>query len=224
MTEVDRDEIDREANKHLQECEAGVKTLSNLIDNITGTLNSNIQEHLRGVLVVLYYKLEYVSLIFAKQKKMRYEKALKQANESYHNVKSTITYNNMPQQTIEVNGQLKVDTVIEELHLDESQMKILEQENKILLNELESMIDQARQIEQQVAEISLLQEFFAQKVAEQAEAIEQIKKQTVHGTLNVEKGNKEIEKATKRGWNLTQIVTVMLFILSFMLLFLHWFQ
>jgi len=130
----------------------------------------------------------------------------------------------MPQQTIEVNGQLKVDTVIEELHLDESQMKILEQENKILLNELESMIDQARQIEQQVAEISLLQEFFAQKVAEQAEAIEQIKKQTVHGTLNVEKGNKEIEKATKRGWNLTQIVTVMLFILSFMLLFLHWFQ
>jgi len=129
----------------------------------------------------------------------------------------------MQSTNIDVNIKSR-DMVIDDLHLDENQIKILEQENKILLNELESMIDQARQIEKQIVEVSQLQEFFAQKVAEQAEEIEQIKKQTVHGTLNIEQGNKQIEKATKRGWSLTYIVTVMLYVLSFMLLFLHWFQ
>lgn len=110
----------------------------------------------------------------------------------------------------------------EDLQLDEQERLILEEENKLLQNKLETNVDQARKIEKKVMEISELQQVFALKVAEQIELIDHNYQSVLQAHANVERGNRELQQATRRGVDFRVCVLLFIIVAGFALLFLDW--
>lgn len=71
-------------------------------------------------------------------------------------------------------------------------------------------------------EISELFQLFSEKVAQQTEQIENISSNIIESKIHVDKGVKELTKATKSGVDFRIFVLLFLIICSFSLLFLHW--
>ncbi|XP_062849743.1 syntaxin-18-like [Trichomycterus rosablanca] len=82
--------------------------------------------------------------------------------------------------------------VEDELSAEELQM--FEQENQRLVSEMNSLVDEVRQIEGKVVEISRLQEIFAEKVLQQETEIDNIHQLVVGATENVKEGNEDIRE------------------------------
>jgi syntaxin 18 len=116
----------------------------------------------------------------------------------------------------------EVDDSVEDLKLDEQERLILEEENKLLQNKLETNVDQARKIEKKVMEISELQQVFALKVAEQIELIDHNYQSVLQAHANVERGNRELQQATRRGVDFRVCVLLFIIVAGFSLLFLDW--
>jgi syntaxin 18 len=104
---------------------------------------------------------------------------------------------------------------------DERERQLLEEENASLMNELETLVDQAKDVEKQIMEISELQNLFALKVAQQSEDIEHNFNIAISSKSNINNAAKELTKATKKGVDFRVFVLLFLIISSFALLFLH---
>eukprot|EP01117_Protostelium_nocturnum_P015630 TRINITY_DN6077_c0_g1_i1.p1 TRINITY_DN6077_c0_g1~~TRINITY_DN6077_c0_g1_i1.p1 ORF type:complete len:287 (-),score=102.75 TRINITY_DN6077_c0_g1_i1:51-911(-) len=104
---------------------------------------------------------------------------------------------------------------------DEAELRLLEEENDILAKDLETSLDQTRQVEESVMEISKLMETFVSKLSEQSEVIETNHQLAVGAKSHIDKGTKELRRAAR--WSVDFRVFVLLFLLvaSFSLLFLH---
>jgi syntaxin 18 len=98
------------------------------------------------------------------------------------------------------------------------------QENEQLFEHVSTMVDEVRQIEGKVIEISKLQELFSQKVLVQAEQIDNISRVTVETAENVIEGNEQIKGAIKNRASLRVWILFVLIVLSFTLLFLDWYS
>ncbi|KAK1798669.1 hypothetical protein P4O66_006955 [Electrophorus voltai] len=99
-----------------------------------------------------------------------------------------------------------------------------EQENQRLVNEMDSLVDEVRQIEGKVVEISRLQEIFAEKVLQQETEIDHIHQLVVGATENVKEGNEDIREAIKNNAGFRVWILFFLVMCSFSLLFLDWYD
>lgn len=112
--------------------------------------------------------------------------------------------------------------VEDELSPEEIQM--FEQENQRLVSEMNSLVDEVRQIEGKVVEISRLQEIFAEKVLQQETEIDNIHQLVVGATENVKEGNEDIREAIKNNAGFRVWILFFLVMCSFSLLFLDWYD
>jgi len=110
----------------------------------------------------------------------------------------------------------------EELTPEEVQM--FEMENKKLFTEMNSLVDEVRQIEGRVVEISQLQEIFSEKVLHQSSQIDRIYETAVGTTENVKGGNEQIREAIKNNASFRVWILFFLVICSLSLLFLDWYN
>ncbi|XP_076843911.1 syntaxin-18 isoform X1 [Brachyhypopomus gauderio] len=99
-----------------------------------------------------------------------------------------------------------------------------EQENQRLVGEMDNLVDEVRQIEGKVVEISRLQEIFAEKVLQQEAEIDHIHQLVVGATENVKEGNEDIREAIKNNAGFRVWVLFFLVMCSFSLLFLDWYD
>uniref|UniRef100_A0A665T1I2 Syntaxin-18 n=1 Tax=Echeneis naucrates TaxID=173247 RepID=A0A665T1I2_ECHNA len=99
-----------------------------------------------------------------------------------------------------------------------------EQENQRLVSEMNSLVDEVRQIEGKVVEISRLQEIFAEKVLQQETEIDSIHQLVVGATENVKEGNEDIREAIKNNAGFRVWILFFLVMCSFSLLFLDWYD
>ncbi|XP_075952032.1 syntaxin-18 isoform X4 [Anarhichas minor] len=99
-----------------------------------------------------------------------------------------------------------------------------EQENQRLVSEMNSLVDEVRQIEGKVVEISRLQEIFAEKVLQQETEIDGIHQLVVGATENVKEGNEDIREAIKNNAGFRVWILFFLVMCSFSLLFLDWYD
>ncbi|MGH0166578.1 UNVERIFIED_CONTAM: hypothetical protein FKN15_055294 [Acipenser sinensis] len=111
--------------------------------------------------------------------------------------------------------------VEDELSPEEIQM--FEQENQRLVGEMNNLVDEVRQIEGKVVEISRLQEIFAEKVLQQESEIDNIHELVVGATENVKEGNEDIREAIKNNAGFRVWILFFLVMCSFSLLFLDWY-
>uniref|UniRef100_A0A669DXF8 Syntaxin-18 n=1 Tax=Oreochromis niloticus TaxID=8128 RepID=A0A669DXF8_ORENI len=102
--------------------------------------------------------------------------------------------------------------------------RMFEQENQRLISEMNSLVDEVRQIEGKVVEISRLQEIFAEKVLHQEAEIDNIHQLVVGATENVKEGNEDIREAIKNNAGFRVWILFFLVMCSFSLLFLDWYD
>uniref|UniRef100_A0AAX7ULK2 Syntaxin-18 n=1 Tax=Astatotilapia calliptera TaxID=8154 RepID=A0AAX7ULK2_ASTCA len=102
--------------------------------------------------------------------------------------------------------------------------RMFEQENQRLISEMNSLVDEVRQIEGKVVEISRLQEIFAEKVLQQEAEIDNIHQLVVGATENVKEGNEDIREAIKNNAGFRVWILFFLVMCSFSLLFLDWYD
>lgn len=97
-------------------------------------------------------------------------------------------------------------------------------ENRKLFDRFASLDTELQRIESHVAEIQRLQNVFAEKISEQEENIDIIHSRTVYTLDNLEQANDYIREAIKNQANRRVILIFCLLVLTFTLLFLHWYN
>ncbi|XP_026137151.1 syntaxin-18-like [Carassius auratus] len=121
------------------------------------------------------------------------------------------------------NVDLWEDNRVEE-DLSPEEIQMFEQENKRLVGEMNSLLDEVRHIEGKVVEISRLQEIFSEKVLQQETEIDNIHQLVVGATENVKEGNEDIREAIKNNAGFRVWILFFLVMCSFSLLFLDWYD
>lgn len=108
--------------------------------------------------------------------------------------------------------------------LSPEDVQMFELENKQLLSELKGLSEEISQIEKNVTEIAKLQDLFTEKVTLQQSDIDRIANTVVGVTENVKDANDQIREAIQRNAGLRVYILFFLLVMSFSLLFLHWYN
>lgn len=111
----------------------------------------------------------------------------------------------------------------DDMGLDASEKAQLELENEALQRELETMVDQARQAEHSMLEISKLSHLFATKVEQQNTEVELLYQHAEQTSENLVRGNAYLDSAAKHSRDFRLLVLSFLLTASFSLLFLDWY-
>lgn len=113
---------------------------------------------------------------------------------------------------------------VEDIQLSAQEHMALEQENQSLLDELLGTELQVRNAERTMLEISQMQNTITQHVLSQHEDILRMHDESVDTTHTVSKGNVVLAKATQTGVDFRNFMLMFFLLLSFVLLFLHWYD
>ncbi|KAI9652228.1 MAG: hypothetical protein M1831_007137 [Alyxoria varia] len=97
-----------------------------------------------------------------------------------------------------VNGDDMRDENDFEPNLSHEQKQLFARENRDMLKHYEDRLDQVREAEKSLVEISELQSTLAENLQTQSEHIEQLVQDSESTTVDVQKGNKELKKASER--------------------------
>eukprot|EP01119_Soliformovum_irregulare_P016601 TRINITY_DN4835_c0_g1_i1.p1 TRINITY_DN4835_c0_g1~~TRINITY_DN4835_c0_g1_i1.p1 ORF type:complete len:288 (-),score=84.57 TRINITY_DN4835_c0_g1_i1:13-876(-) len=217
MTERERDEIDAQTKAITKQCISKIDQLKNAFVTLSKNFKRDHIQHLNEVIKHLYIKLQDVTELYAQLKQVRYKKAQDTLKETGIRKRRPIVLNEALAAEIQP-SQSKKPT----LDLSDEEKKVLELENKHLQVELETLVDQTKQIERQLQEIIELQDFFATKVVEQSQVIELNLRMGEESHANVDSAVGELLQASGRGADFRVFVLMFLIIASLSLLFLDW--
>ncbi|KAJ2080801.1 hypothetical protein H4R24_002805 [Coemansia sp. RSA 988] len=108
--------------------------------------------------------------------------------------------------------------------LSEEQLQQLRTENETMVEEFESTLDQIRDTQRSVAEISALQSQLATELNSQMQQTERLYNEAVGAVDAVDKGNEYLISARKHQSSTRKWVLFIFIMLSLVLLFLDWFD
>ncbi|XP_004545247.1 syntaxin-18 [Maylandia zebra] len=241
MTDNDRDQIDQDAQIFMRTCSEAIKQLRNEAEK--QVISAQIKEHRGAVLDLIETYLKGVCKLYSEQRAIRVKrmvdkKRLSRLVPEHHGpVEKKVEVEPTEEDTVKEGSSEKTASsevqdnpvnlweesrVEDELSPEEIQM--FEQENQRLISEMNSLVDEVRQIEGKVVEISRLQEIFAEKVLQQEAEIDNIHQLVVGATENVKEGNEDIREAIKNNAGFRVWILFFLVMCSFSLLFLDWYD
>ncbi|XP_007895508.1 syntaxin-18 isoform X1 [Callorhinchus milii] len=248
MTDTERDQIDQDAQIFLRTCSDAIQQLRT--EAIKNVISPQVKEHREGVLYLLEAYLKSVCKVYSEQRAIRVKrlvdkKRLSRIAPEQHSKKPLVSSSelNLPSKTEnseeqvikdENNADKSIPEVQDNLGLWEDgkwedelspeEIQMFEQENQRLLTDMNSLVDEVRQIEGKVVEISRLQEIFTEKVLQQEKDIDNIHQLVVGTTENVKEGNEDIREAIKNNAGFRVWILFFLVMCSFSLLFLDWYD
>ncbi|XP_059184924.1 syntaxin-18 isoform X2 [Centropristis striata] len=239
MTDNERDQIDQDAQIFMRTCSEAIKQLRNEEKQVT---SAQIKEHRGAVLDLIEMYLRGVCKLYSEQRAIRVKRMVDKkrlsrlAPEHHSRVEKTPDVEPTEEKTVkEENSEKSVSEVLDnpvnlweegrvEDELSPEEIQMFEQENQRLVSEMSSLVDEVRQIEGKVVEISRLQEIFAEKVLQQETEIDSIHQLVVGATENVKEGNEDIREAIKNNAGFRVWILFFLVMCSFSLLFLDWYD
>ncbi|MQL75187.1 hypothetical protein Taro_007575 [Colocasia esculenta] len=104
------------------------------------------------------------------------------------------------------------------------QEQLLDDETRALQVELSNLLDAVQETETKMVEMSALNHLMSTHVLQQAQQIEHLYEQAIEATKNVESGNKELSQTIQRNSSSRTFLLLFLFILTFSVLFLDWYN
>ncbi|XP_060898124.1 syntaxin-18 [Labrus mixtus] len=241
MTDNERDQIDQDAQIFMRTCSEAIKQLRNEAEK--QVTSAQIKEHRGAVLDLIEMYLRGVCKLYSEQRAIRVKRMVDKkrlsrlAPEHHSRVEKTPEVEPTEEKTVKEESSEKIVSEVldnntvnlweegrveDELSPEEIQM--FEQENQRLVSEMNSLVDEVRQIEGKVVEISRLQEIFAEKVLHQETEIDSIHQLVVGATENVKEGNEDIREAIKNNAGFRVWILFFLVMCSFSLLFLDWYD
>ncbi|XP_045884438.1 syntaxin-18 isoform X1 [Micropterus dolomieu] len=244
MTDNERDQIDQDAQIFMRTCSEAIKQLRNEAEK--QVTSAQIKEHRRAVLDLIEMYLRGVCKLYSEQRAIRVKRMVDKKRLSRLAPEHHIRVEKAPEvdpteepteeKTVkEESSENSVSEVLDnpvnlweearvEDELSPEEIQMFEQENQRLVSEMNSLVDEVRQIEGKVVEISRLQEIFAEKVLQQETEIGSIHQLVVGATENVKEGNEDIREAIKNNAGFRVWILFFLVMCSFSLLFLDWYD
>ncbi|XP_071017664.1 syntaxin-18-like isoform X1 [Oncorhynchus clarkii lewisi] len=248
MTDNERDQIDQDAQIFMRTCSEAIKQLRSEAEK--RVISTQIKEHRGAVLDLIEMYLKGVCKLYSEQRAIRVKrvvdkKRLSRLEPEHHHSRMVVEKSpqveqhseektskeesssgersvmEVPENTVSLweEGQGRVDD-----ELSPEEMQMFEQENQRLVSEMSNLVDEVRQIEGKVVEISRLQEIFAEKVLMQETEIDSIHQLVVGATENVKEGNEDIREAIQNNAGFRVWILFFLVMCSFSLLFLDWYD
>ncbi|XP_024283717.1 syntaxin-18 isoform X1 [Oncorhynchus tshawytscha] len=248
MTDNERDQIDQDAQIFMRTCSEAIKQLRSEAEK--RVISTQIKEHRGAVLDLIEMYLKGVCKLYSEQRAIRVKrvvdkKRLSRLEPEHHHSRMVVEKSpqveqhseektskeesssgersvmEVPDNTVSLweEGQGRVDD-----ELSPEEMQMFEQENQRLVSEMSNLVDEVRQIEGKVVEISRLQEIFAEKVLMQETEIDNIHQLVVGATENVKEGNEDIREAIQNNAGFRVWILFFLVMCSFSLLFLDWYD
>jgi syntaxin 18 len=108
--------------------------------------------------------------------------------------------------------------------LSQDQLQMLERENDTMLSEMENTLNQVRDAEKALLEISTLQSQLTSHLAVQTAQTDQLYAEAIATTDRVEQGNQQLVRARERNRGTRKMILAFLIGASFVLLFLDWYD
>ncbi|XP_055077706.1 syntaxin-18 isoform X2 [Periophthalmus magnuspinnatus] len=249
MTESERDQIDQDAQIFMRTCSEAIRTLRHEEKQVG---SAQTKDHRGAVLDLIESYLRGVCKLYSEQRAVRVKrvvdkKRLSRLLPEHHKrhvtpvavkpaaVEPSNANNGETDQSKEGGSERPVPEAVdptgdlweegqEEDELSPEEIQMFEQENQRLISEMNSLVDEVKQIEGKVVEISRLQEIFAEKVLQQETEIDNIHQLVVGATENVKEGNEDIREAIKNNAGFRVWILFFLVMCSFSLLFLDWYD
>ncbi|XP_017560862.1 syntaxin-18 [Pygocentrus nattereri] len=236
MTDNERDQIDQDAQIFMRTCSDAIKQLRTEAEK-TG-ISAQMKEHRGAVLDLIESYLKSVCKLYSEQRAIRVKRVVDKKRLSRLEPEQKSRVEKPPSEDAEKTPaqeenndkpvsdggvELWEDSRVED-ELSPEEIQMFEQENKRLVSEMNSLVDEVRQIEGKVVEISRLQEIFAEKVLHQETEIDNIHQLVVGATENVKEGNEDIREAIKNNAGFRVWILFFLVMCSFSLLFLDWYD
>ncbi|KAJ0023553.1 hypothetical protein NQD34_003452 [Periophthalmus magnuspinnatus] len=230
MTESERDQIDQDAQIFMRTCSEAIRTLRHEAEKQVGSAQT--KDHRGAVLDLIESYLRGVCKLYSEQRAVRVKRVVDKKRLSRllpeHHKRHVTPVAVKPAarpvpEAVDPTGDLWEEGQ-EEDELSPEEIQMFEQENQRLISEMNSLVDEVKQIEGKVVEISRLQEIFAEKVLQQETEIDNIHQLVVGATENVKEGNEDIREAIKNNAGFRVWILFFLVMCSFSLLFLDWYD
>ncbi|XP_049436957.1 syntaxin-18 isoform X1 [Epinephelus fuscoguttatus] len=240
MTDNERDQIDQDAQIFMRTCSEAIKQLRNEAEK--QVTSAQVKEHRGAVLDLIETYLKGVCKLYSEQRAIRVKRMVDKkrlsrlAPEHHSKVEKTPEVEPTEEKTVKEESSEKSVPEVPNNHinlweegrvedeLSPEEIQMFEQENQRLVSEMNNLVDEVRQIEGKVVEISRLQEIFAEKVLQQETEIDSIHQLVVGATENVKEGNEDIREAIKNNAGFRVWILFFLVMCSFSLLFLDWYD
>ncbi|KAG1934631.1 syntaxin-18 [Pimephales promelas] len=227
MTDSERDQIDQDAQVFMRSCADAIASLRS--DMHKQLVSAQVKDHRAAVLDLIEAYLKGVCKLYSEQRAVRVKRVVDKKRlsrlepEQIHSTHHSDGEENSDKPVSDSNVDLWEDNRVED-DLSPEEIQMFEQENQRLVGEMNSLLDEVRQIEGKVVEISRLQEIFSEKVLHQEAEIDSIHELVVGATENVKEGNEDIREAIKNNAGFRVWILFFLVMCSFSLLFLDWYD
>ncbi|PIN10585.1 SNARE protein Syntaxin 18/UFE1 [Handroanthus impetiginosus] len=240
-TEQERDSIEHEVTVFIKACKDQIDVLKNSINDEeanskgwlgirSNNLNADTIAHKHGVVLILSEKLHSVTSQFDQLRALRFQDAINRVAPR-RKVKQKSTTTDVAESSTSGNVQSSNVNNLEVRQAEDVQaepvrfqQQLLDDETRTLQVELASMLDAVQETETKMVEMSALNHLMSTHVLQQAQQIEYLYEQAVEATKNVELGNKELSQAIQRNSSSRTFLLLFLFVLTFSVLFLDWYN
>ncbi|CAD5125109.1 DgyrCDS13353 [Dimorphilus gyrociliatus] len=243
MTEEERNQIDLDAQKYIITCKETIKTLETYVEKMV--VSDQAKEHYTAVIEIIEEYLKSVCNMYSSQravrlKKMIDKKQVSRLKPSQPRIKSSPPYinkgegknvekpdENLTNKKSDKNNQIKNTRSFlldDDDILAPDEEDLLKQENVHLLQDMNSLGEEVKNIEGQVVEISRLQAIFTEKILEQEQIVNHTSDNVIGSSENIKDANDEIRQAMKNNAGLRVWILFFLIVSAFSLLFLDWYN
>ncbi|KAJ8025572.1 Syntaxin-18 [Holothuria leucospilota] len=242
MSDSERDQIDQDAQEIIRTCSESIRLIK--AEAAKQRASEQVKKHREAVFELLDAYLKGVCKIYSEQRAIRVKRVVDKKRisrlqpEQLILAKQSISSQQEGQNvavgaTVSTGEKRNENTVAleekdEKPDFDDGfspeELEAFEQENRSLFNEMTNLVDEVRQIEGKVVEITKLQEVFAEKVLTQSAEIDRIGDTAVKVTENIKQGNEDVRQAIKNTASLRVWILFFLVMCSFSLLFLDWYS
>ncbi|KAL3652201.1 Syntaxin-81 [Castilleja foliolosa] len=246
-TEQERDSIEHEVTIFIKACKDQIDVLKNSINDQEANskgwlgirsdkLNADTVAHKHGVVLILSEKLHLVTSQFDQLRALRFQDAINRVTPRRKpkcSVTSDVAESSSKasgdsSELRKVNNSSEVrqtDNIqAEPIRFQQQQQQLLDDETRALQVELATMLDAVQETETKMVEMSALNHLMSTHVLQQAQQIEYLYDQAVEATMNVELGNKELSQAIQRNSSSRTFLLLFLFVLTFSIIFLDWYN
>lgn len=223
MSDSERDKIDAGAQRIINACSSSINDLQQDLSNSVENPNQ-VSEHQKVVISLMKNYLKQICNMYSEQRATRLKHSLEFKNLTNRNSKASAFTkdSNTVADSIVQNDENPISLEDESLSPEEVQM--FELENKELYNELNSLAEEVKLIENKVVKIAELQEIFTEKVLEQDGYLDHVAGLVVGATENVKDANDQIRQAIQTNAGRRVWILFFLLLMSFSLLFLDWYN
>ncbi|XP_077091635.1 syntaxin-18 isoform X2 [Siphateles boraxobius] len=170
MTDAERDQIDQDAQIFMRSCADAIGQLRSEMNK--QQVSAQVKDHRAAVLDLIEGYLKGVCKLYSEQRAVRVKRVVDKKRlsrlepEQINNTHQSDGEENSDKPVSDSNVDLWEENRVED-DLSPEEIQMFEQENQRLVGEMNSLLDEVRQIEGKVVEISRLQEIFSEKVLHQ---------------------------------------------------------